>query len=207
MSKPDFQIRRADAADADAVLDVLEQSLRKDPFVEWLARPGAGHARARRAYLRLMLCRIALPRGLVQLAEVGGAPVGAALWAPPHSFELSPADTLRVLPLMVEVVGLARLPRVTRVLDRIDEARPPEPRWLLTLVGTLPSHRRRGIGAALLAPVLARCDAEGLPAVLETANPDNLGFYRGLGFGETGARRLGEDGPTSWTLVRPPRVR
>ena len=196
-------IRRADAKDAGAVFAVLDEALRDDPFVAWLARPGLGHARARRSYLRLMLCRIALPRGLVHIAEVDGAAVGAALWAPPRSFELSAADTLRFLPVMLEIVGLSRMPQVTRVLDRIDEARPPEPRWLLTLVGTLPAHRRRGIGSALLDPVLARCDAEGLPAVLETANADNLGFYRRLGFRRTADRALGAGGPTSWTLVRP----
>jgi GNAT superfamily N-acetyltransferase len=207
VSKPAFQIRPAEASDADAVLDVLERSLSADPFVRWLARPGPAHERARRSYLRLMLCRIALPRGRVYLAEADGRVVGAALWAPPRSFELSAADTLRLLPLMLDVVGFSRMTRVTRILDAIDAARPPEPRWLLTLVGTLPSERRRGIGAALLAPVLERCDADEVAAVLETANPDNLPFYRRLGFREAGRRALGENGPTSWTLVRPPKLR
>ncbi|HJL14840.1 MAG TPA: GNAT family N-acetyltransferase [Sandaracinaceae bacterium LLY-WYZ-13_1] len=205
MSNPSFQIRRAGRDDADATLDVLERALAADPFVSWLARPGAGHARARRSYLRLMLERIALPRGIVYVAEsAGGALWGASLWAPPGTFELSAGETLKLMPLMLDVVGLSRMPRIGRVLDAVDAARPPEPRWLLTLLGTLPDRRGRGVGSALLRPALERCDDAGLRAVLETADPGNLAFYRRFGFEVAARRPLGDDGPESFTMVREP---
>lgn len=209
MSNPtdeSIRIRRGGAADAARVIDALDRALGDDPFVRWLARPGPDHARARRSYLKLMVERIAVPRGEMWVSEEDGETIGAALWAPPHTFELSAGETLRLLPLMLDVVGFSRMTRVTRALDHIDAARPPEPRWLLTLVGTTPEHRGRGVGTALLDPALAICDAEGLPAVLETANPGNLAFYERLGFRERARRPAIAEIPESWTLVRDPRA-
>ena len=55
----------------------------------------------------------------------------------------------------------------------------------LAAVGVLPSERRRGFASALLAPVLAECDATGVDAYLENSDPKNTTFYEGLGFRTT----------------------
>lgn len=197
-----MQVRRAHISDAKAVLDALEDSLADDPFARWLTRPGPV---AFRTYLELMLVDIALPRGIAYLAEEGGAVLGAALWAPPGSFELGLGSALRLLPKIARVVGWRRIVRVSEVLRDVEEDRPPEPRWLLTLLGTVPEQRGRGVASALMAPALARCDQDGEIAALETAHRANLDFYQRFGFEEVAARQLGADGPHSWTLVRPPR--
>ena len=175
--------------------------MESDPFVGWLARPGPRHARARRAYYSLMLERIALPRGRVWVAREEGKLLGAALWAPPHTFEMGARDTLRLLPLMLDIIGFSRMTAVSHALESVEVGRPPEPRWLLTVVGVDPSARRRGIGHALLAPALRECDEEGAIAVCETANPDALAFYARLGFSVVADRDLSDE-VTSWTLVR-----
>lgn len=195
-------VRRATPGDAPAILDVLERALGGDPFVSWLAR---GQPRARRSYFRLMLRKIALPKGIVHVGIVGGEVTCAALWAPPETFELSAGESLLLLPTMVSVIGARRFPRVAAVLESVERARPPEPRWLLTLLGTVPEARRRGVASATLAPALARCDADGAVAVCETSEPTNLGFYARLGFEVTSERALGPNGPPSWTLERAPR--
>lgn len=197
-------VRRATEEDAPAILDVLERSLADDPFVSWLAR---GQPRATRSYFGLMLRRIALPKGIVHVALVDDAIACVALWAPPRTFELTPGESLRFLPTMVSVIGAWRFSRVAAILDEVERARPPEPRWLLTLLGTLPEHRRRGLAAATLAPALARCDAEDVVAVCETSEPENIAFYARFGFGVTRERTLGAGGPPSWTLERPARGR
>ena len=201
-----MEIRRATASDAPRALDLLEAAMSDDPFVEWLVRPGRAHARARRRYLEVMLARIALPRGIVHVAEDEGRMVGAALWAPPHTFALTVGETLRILPTMIDVVGFSRMGHVSRVLDAIDADRPPEPRWLLTLVGVLADARSRGVGSALLEPILSQCDSEGALVALETARESNLRFYERLGFEVRAERALDEGGPRSWTLVREPRA-
>lgn len=195
-------VRQATISDARAVLDVLERSLGDDPFVRWLAR---SRRRAVRSYLVLMLERIALQKGIVHVAVRDGAPIAAALWAPPHTFELSAGESLRMLPTMLSVIGPWRFTKVAGALDEVERARPPEPRWLLTLLGTVPEERGRGVGGAVLAPGLAQCDAERCVAVCETSERRNLGFYARHGFAPTAERRLHPDGPTSWTLQRTPR--
>ena len=55
---------------------------------------------------------------------------------------------------------------------------PRKPHWYLAVLGTDPSAQRSGIGAALIAPTLRRCDDEGLPAFLESSKEANLPFYQ-----------------------------
>ena len=65
-------------------------------------------------------------------------------------------------------VGLAGAAKIS-VLTEMERRHPREPHHYLALIGTDPAHQGRGIGTALLEPVLARCDAEGLPAYLESS--------------------------------------
>lgn len=201
MNQPGTHIERGATSDAEAIAETLLAALDTDPFVRWLARPTP---RAREAYVALMLEGLALPRGQVWLARDGDAIVGASLWAPPHTFALGLGDTFRLLPRMLEVVGFRRLSAVGKVLDAIERDRPPEPRWLLTLVGVVPERRGRGIGAALLEPGIRQADAEGAAVALETADRRNLSFYERAGFAVTASRSLAPGGPESFTLVRPP---
>jgi GNAT superfamily N-acetyltransferase len=66
------------------------------------------------------------------------------------------------------------------------------PHWYLGLLGVSPEWQGRGIGSALLAPVLQRADHERLPCYLETFVPQNVPFYERLGFrvAETGVEPL-----------------
>ena len=114
-------VRRATATDASAILDVLSAALATDPFVHWLTQ---GRPRAMKRYFELMLCRIALPKGVVYVAGEGGRLESVALWAPPHTFDLSAGESLRLIPTMFSVIGPFRFTRVAPVLDEIARARP-----------------------------------------------------------------------------------
>lgn len=157
-----------------------------------------------RRYLTLMVERIGLPKGLVTVASEDETIVSVAVWAPPGTFELSPGESLRLLPMMAGVIGVLRFTQVAVVLDEIERARPPEPRWLLTLLATDPERRGQGLASAVLAPTLARCDEEGLRAVCETSQPANLGFYARHGFEPSAEHALEEGGPFTFTLRREP---
>jgi GNAT superfamily N-acetyltransferase len=57
-----------------------------------------------------------------------------------------------------------------------------EPHWYLNVLSTEPARQGQGLGTAVLAPVLERCDAEQVGAYLESTNPRNRTLYRRSGF-------------------------
>ncbi|HLK43152.1 MAG TPA: GNAT family N-acetyltransferase, partial [Thermoleophilia bacterium] len=72
------------------------------------------------------------------------------------------------------------------------------------VLGTAPPAQGKGVGSALLAPVLERCDREGVPAYLESSKEKNVPFYRRHGFEVTREIQL-PDGPMLWAMWRDPR--
>ena len=91
----------------------------------------------------------------------------------------------------------------------IEQSRPTEPHWWLAHLGVRPSSRRRGLAAAVLAPVIVRCDAEETPAAAAVFSWANVRFLRGFGFEVTAELRTSDDDLPLWVLVRqplPPRI-
>jgi GNAT superfamily N-acetyltransferase len=86
----------------------------------------------------------------------------------------------------------------------VAEARPAEPHWWLRHLGVRPTSRRRGLGAAVLAPVLVRCDAEDTLAAAAVHSWANVRFLRGFGFEVTLDTRTTDDELPLWVLVRQP---
>jgi ribosomal protein S18 acetylase RimI-like enzyme len=96
---------------------------------------------------------------------------------------------------------------VVELIERFEASHPKHPpHFYLSLIGTRPEHRGGGVGIGLLAENLARIDELGMPAYLESSNPENQGRYERLGF-----ERIGEfatpDGrravATMWREPRP----
>ena len=81
---------------------------------------------------------------------------------------------------------------------------PRAPHHYLRVIGCDPDKQGRGVGSALLAPALARCDERGEPAYLESSNERNLPFYRRHGFEVTGEVTT-YLGPKAWFMWREPR--
>jgi len=91
-------------------------------------------------------------------------------------------------------------------LAKVEGAHPRHrPHYYLAILGTRPDHQGKGIGSALLRPVLAKCDEEGVGAYLESSKERNIAFYARHGFEVTGEIHLPK-GPTIWPMWRDPRV-
>ena len=175
------RVLAAGASDAAGIGRALTRALADDPFVRWVV--DGTDERARRRYVDLVLRRLTLPHGHVFTTP---RHEGASLWVPPGSWDLGWVEQVRLLPAVARVVGLSRLMRVAEASDVIERSRMAAPHYYLALLGTVPEARGRGVARALLAPVLRRCDAEGVPAALETSVPANVPFYARFGFeGET----------------------
>lgn len=63
-------------------------------------------------------------------------------------------------------------------------ARPAEPHWYLSILGTAPERQGTGLGARVVAPMIERCDRLGMATYLESSNPRNHSFYARLGYQE-----------------------
>lgn len=61
----------------------------------------------------------------------------------------------------------------------------------------------RGLGGALMRPMLERCDREGLPAYLEASSERSAALYERLGFQIIDELRVA-DSPPLRLMLRPP---
>jgi GNAT superfamily N-acetyltransferase len=96
--------------------------------------------------------------------------------------------------------------RLSILTTAMHEAHPAEAHWYLNVVATLPSHRSRGLGAAVLAPTIAEADADGVPCYLESTNPRNRTLYYRHGFEDMGDIHL-DDGVAMRQMWRLPQQR
>jgi GNAT superfamily N-acetyltransferase len=156
---------------------------------------------AARLYAAQAACRMAPDRGRVLRTE---GVEGVAIWAAPGQWRESPGDLAHQATAAARLFG-ARMVIGLRTLAVTERAHPSEPHWYLAMLGTAPAHQGKGIGSALIAPVLRTCDEEGIPAYLESSKERNLAFYRRHGFVEREPLHAPGGGPPIWPMWREPR--
>jgi GNAT superfamily N-acetyltransferase len=130
-----------------------------------------------------------------------------AVWEPPAGAPGTaslPADVRAALDRELPYLAADRATAVRETAALVESARPSEPHWWLLHLGVRPTSRRRGLAAAVLAPVLVRCDSEGVPAAAAVASWANVRFLRGFGFEVSLSTRTSDDELPLWVLVRQP---
>jgi ribosomal protein S18 acetylase RimI-like enzyme len=93
---------------------------------------------------------------------------------------------------------------VLLTLENMGQSHPEESHWYLPVVGVDPNAQGRGLGGALMRHALARCDAEGSSAYLESTNPRNISLYERHGFKIIDEIRVGAC-PVITPMLRKPR--
>jgi GNAT superfamily N-acetyltransferase len=122
-----------------------------------------------------------------------------AVWIPPGGAELTEAEEARLEPTLARPV--------LELLHRFEAAHPRErPHYYLSLLGTDPARRGRGLGMRLLAENLALIDAERMPSYLESSNPVNNARYESLGFVQVGEFTTPDDAHVVATMWREPAI-
>ena len=128
---------------------------------------------------------------------------GSAIWAPAGKPLLTGmTSVLTMVPVLPYV--WRNMGTVLRILNAIERLHPEQPHWYLASLGTAVDMQGKGVGSALMAPVLRHCDAEGIPAYLESSKERNVPFYRRHGFEVVKELPLPGGGPTVWTMWREP---
>jgi GNAT superfamily N-acetyltransferase len=192
---------KAAPGDARALARTLARAFADDPVSAWFFPRDAGREeRLARAYERVFLRRIALPREAT-FSVAGHA--GVAMWLPPGQAHLGAVEQLRLLPALAAACG-RDLPRALRGMGAMEAIHPHEPHWYLWLLGVDPERQGEGLGSALLAEVLHRCDRDRLPAYLEATTPRSHALYLRHGFEDAGELRLPDGGPRLWPMWREP---
>ena len=129
----------------------------------------------------------------------------AAAWVAPDA-EPPASDLQAVIDRDLPRVFGSRQP-VVLASERLGAlGRPEEPHWWLSAVGTRPASRHQGLGAAVLRPVLDRCDTDGVPAAATVYTSTVVRWLQRFGFAVTHSTRTAVDHELPiWTMVRRPR--
>ncbi len=164
------------ASEIPAVSRTLAEAFADDPVFELLFGGAVPERRARRFFEIMAAAQFG--HGLVYRTPANEA---AAIWAPPGEWKLPISAIVRNAPGFVRVFG-RRMFADLAVLNRLEKAHPVEPHYYLEFIGTRPEHQGKGLGSALIRPMVERCDAEGVGAYLESSKEVNVAFYARFGF-------------------------
>ena len=184
--------------DLEKVADIAAEGFFDDPVMSWIFADDDSRLDALRTSFGELASRFVRRGGRLDLLD----DACVAMWLPP-----GPRDDPGGPPLRGDSLRHftpAVIERFTALSETMDAAHPEAPHWYLGVVATRPLHQGRGKGAQLLRGVLDLCDAEGVPAYLESSNSRNLPFYYRLGFVETGELPV-PDGPTLYPMWREPK--
>jgi ribosomal protein S18 acetylase RimI-like enzyme len=194
-------IRKATDAELPRAVEAAARSFYDDPLFTWVfLDDGRRLDRLRRGF-DLWARRIWFPQGETYTTD---RVIGAAFWMPPDTSHLGLLQRLRMLPAMATILR-SDLPRLLRLTNALESKHPHERHYYLPVIGILPEWQGRGFGAALLRPMLERCDREELPAYLEGTSPRNRALYERHGFKVVEEMTI-KDSPPFWPMWREPQA-
>ncbi|MFI9206020.1 GNAT family N-acetyltransferase [Streptomyces sp. NPDC053048] len=181
-------------ADAPEITRILARAFGDDPMMLWLFPDVEGREDRLAQWFDVMLTHKYGPLGHCERTDAA-----AAFWTPPGTAEQHPDEGT-----LARINGLLgeHAPRLGEMLELVGEATPREPHWYLAVLGADPAAQGNGHGAALLLSGLAKADAAGLPAHLESSKEANIGFYERFGFTVRGEIHVPGGGPTLWSMWR-----
>jgi RimJ/RimL family protein N-acetyltransferase len=192
----DHRVRDAGRADLPRLAPMLAAAFQDDPVMAYIF-PDPAVRRARLPGFLSVIFKSDLPAGACFMTDNAEA---ATTWRAPGRGHLSFREMLQQAWPWVAAAGPA-LPRALIVSAASDANHPEEPHWYLHIAGCSPQAQGKGFGSAVIRAGLARSDADGVPAYLETANEANLAVYGALGFQVT-HRWTVKDGPRCWSMLR-----
>ena len=196
----DFRPRPAHAQDLPSLVDTLVAAFRDDPVMTWLIPDPVHRPRILRAIFEIT-ADVAHPFG--GLYTTDPLPAAGAVWIPPGC-QPTGEEAEQLAAWYIEAAE-DNAERAATVLQLMDERHPEALHDYLFFIGTRPEWQSRGLGSALLADVLGRCDLEARPAYLEATSGGSRDLYLRHGFEVTGEIVL-PDGPSMWCMWREPAV-
>ncbi|MDF0597679.1 GNAT family N-acetyltransferase [Psychromarinibacter halotolerans] len=174
-------------------IKTLTAAFQTDPPVRWMY-PDLADYRAHFPAFARAFGGVSIDADTAVLADGG-----AALWIAPGA----EPDEAALAAAVERSIPVARPADVFAVFEAMGQVHPHDPHWYLPMIGVTPDRQGEGIGTALLRPVLARCDADGVPAYLEATTARSRDLYARHGFKQT-ARIEVAGCPPIYPMLRPP---
>lgn len=187
--------------DMGAVRSTLGAAFESDPVWRYSIGDGRNMA-ARCGWLMGIAAAVSVQLGTALMSPDGNA---VAIWcSPSQRFGAPTWREAASAPVALWAAGrfAARGMRVGNAVRRQHPHDPPH--WYLAMLGTHPSHQGKGLASGLLTPVLDECDAEGIPAYLESSKEANIPFYERHGFRVQHLLKVPEGCPPIWAMWRDP---
>lgn len=150
-------------------------------------------------------CEERLWRGLPPLVlRLGDKPIAAALVNPPVIGPPTPGLRQRLITLTDEI-SVEAMARLKAYEDKCEEMEPEPPHYYLGMIGVLPGHQGQGFARILIEHLHEVVDKDPVATgmCLNTENPNNVPFYRRLGYEVIGEADVGP--LHTWCLFRPSR--
>ncbi|GAA2238677.1 GNAT family N-acetyltransferase [Streptomyces amakusaensis] len=183
--------------DAELVSRALALAFDDDPMMRWFFPDEASRKASLAAYFTTIFTRQYAHSAVCEVT-----PAAAAFWVPPQAQAVPDAETIQeLMAILGDRAGL-----FGEAVEASAKHTPSEPHWFLAVVGADPAAQGQGHGAALLRSGLAKADAAGLPAYLESSKEANLPFYEHFGFTVRERMTLPGGGPELWGMWREARA-
>lgn len=184
ISTPISNLVRTVTSDArDAAIGVITLAFSTDPIARWAYPDPSSYLESFPAFINAF-AGAALEAGTAFGAEDLS---GVAMWLLPdtHSDEEELGNIIER-----STSGMLR-EELYELVEQMAMFHPTEPHWYLPMIGVDTRMQNRGIGESIMRYSLAKSDAAGLPAYLESSNPRNISLYERLGFKRIGRIQAG----------------
>jgi GNAT superfamily N-acetyltransferase len=181
-----------------AIVETLTLAFTDDPLMSWLFDDDARRPDQLRVWWQWIITNRQAHVDVLATEDDRSA----ALWHGPDPVE--DGRTSAFPEMLAGLIGAEAMGRKLPAMSVIPAAHPTERHWYLAAVGTRPEFQGTGSGPRVLRPVLERCDAEGVPAYIESSNARNIPFYERHGFVAVGRIEVPEGGPVLTPMWREP---
>ncbi len=193
-------VRKATAGELQQLAAVLARAFYDDPPTRWIFPNDSRRLHQLERSFLLYLKKLWFAQDECYTTD---GVVGAAIWELPGKWQISLFQQLRLAPSLAVING-GSFPRLMQAITALESNHPNELHYYLPFAGVDPELQGRGIGSALLRPILDRCDQQGVPAYLEASAPRNRALYERHGFVVTEEFVLGKGSPPLWRMWRKP---